>query len=131
MSAARLVALPLVLALPLGLASLAPFPLAAENLWEGDGARAQTVVYACDNGLDDLKVAYFTAPDATSFAALQIGGEVHALVPLPSGSGVRYGDIDTEAGYVVHSKGDGLLLLRASADATAEEEVLATCTAKG
>lgn len=105
-----------------------PSLAAAQTLWQEAGARVETVNYTCDNGLEDLGVAYFTAPDATTFAAMQLGGTVHAMVQSTSGSGVQYTDIDTQSGYRLHTKGDHLLLLK-QADA-AEEQLLASCTAQ-
>lgn len=112
------------------LAATLPVPLAAQTLWQEAGARVETVAYSCDNGFDDLTVAYFTAADASSFAALQLGGHVHALVQLVSASGARYGDIDAASGYRIHGKGDRLILLRQPTDADAEEQLLASCTAQ-
>lgn len=103
----------------------------AQVLWEDAGTRVQTVAYTCDSGLEDMAVAYFTAPDSTSFAALQLGGTVHAMVQTVSGSGVRYSDIDEQSGYRLHTKGDLLLLLKQAADDSAEEQLLASCTAQG
>jgi len=45
-----------------------------------------------------------------------------------SGSGVRYADIDAEAGYLIHTKGDALLLLH-QPPGGGEDELLADCTA--
>lgn len=115
------------------LAATLPAPLAAQTLWQEAGARVETVAYSCDNGFDDLTVAYFTAADASSFAAVQLGGQVHALVQLVSGSGARYVDIDGASGYLIHGKGDQLLLSRLPADAPAgaDEQLLASCMAQG
>ena len=102
----------------------------AQTMWSSEGAQAQTVTYACDMGMDDLSVAFFNAADGTSFAALQVAGVVHAMVQDISGSGVRYVDIDEQAGYRIHTKGDTLLLMKLEADHTAEEQLLAECTAR-
>lgn len=107
------------------LPSLADAPLN----WESDGSRVQTVIYACDSAMDELSVAYFTAPDATSFAAVQIGGVVHAMVQHSAGSGVRYVDVNEETGYRLHSKGDLVLLSKLEPDHSAEEQLLAECRA--
>lgn len=96
-------------------------------VWEEGGARVETVAYACGAETPALEVAYFTAPDGSSFAALAMGGALHALTQVVSGSGVRYADIDAEAGYLIHTKGDTLLLLRQPAGG-GEEELLADCT---
>jgi membrane-bound inhibitor of C-type lysozyme len=112
------------------LAATLPAPLAAQTLWQEAGARVETVIYRCDNGFDDLTVAYFTAADASSFAALQIGGHVHALVQQVSASGVRYGDIEQDGGYRIHGKGDLLMLSRQTTDDATGEQRLAHCTAQ-
>jgi membrane-bound inhibitor of C-type lysozyme len=109
---------------------LLPTASFAQSIWEDQGARVETVAYTCATAIDDLSVAYFTAPDATSFAAVHIAGVVHAMVQDVSGSGVRYVDIDTQSGYRIHTKGDLLLLLKLEADHTAEEQLLAECTAQ-
>lgn len=109
------------------IALLMPTSVGAQSLWEAEGARVQTVIYRCDSAVESLSVAYFTAADATGFAAVQIGGIVHAMVQAPSGSGVRYVDINEETGYRLHTKGDGLLLSKLAPDHTAEEELLAEC----
>lgn len=116
---------------PLALSlALLPLPATAQTLWEGQGARVQTVTYHCDSAVEELSVAYFTAADGTSFAALPIAGQVQALVQGVSGSGVIYQDINPDSGYGLHAKGDEALLLR-SAPGQAEPEVLARCTAVG
>jgi len=102
----------------------------SQTVWEDQGTRVETVAYTCATAIDDLSVAYFTAPDATSFAAVHIAGVVHAMVQDISGSGVRYVDIDEQSGYRIHTKGDLLLLLKRAADHSAEEELLAECTAQ-
>ena len=116
---------------PLTLA-LALFPAAAmaQTVWEDKGARVETVAYSCASAVDELSVAYFNAPDGTSFAAVQIAGLVHAMVQDISGSGVRYVDIDEQAGYRIHTKGDLVLMMKLEADHTAEEQLLAECTAQ-
>lgn len=111
-------------------ALLLPAPVFAQSRWESGGAMVETVTYSCDSAVDDLSVAYFTAADATSFAAVQIGGRVHAMVQGPSASGVRYVDINEQTGYRLHTKGDELLLLKLEADHTAEELRLAECSAR-
>lgn len=110
------------------LCSLVPAMGLAQTVWEADGARIETVHYGCETAIDELSVAYFTAADGTSFAAVQIAGMVHAMVQDNSGSGVRYVDIDEQAGYRIHAKGAGLLLLKLAADDSAEEQLLAECT---
>lgn len=115
---------------PLTLAvALLPTASLAQSVWQDKGARVQTVAYTCATAMDELSVAYFTAADGTSFAAVQIGGLVHAMVQDISGSGARYVDIDAEAGYRIHTNGDGLLLLKRADDGSATEQVLAECTA--
>lgn len=109
---------------------LLPAAAAAQNLWQLDGARVETVAYACASGMDDLSVAYFTAPDGTSFAAVHVAGVVHAMVQQGSGSGVRYVDINEQSGYRIHGKGDGLVLMKLEPDDAAEEQLLAECTAR-
>ncbi len=74
-------------------------------------------------------MAFFTAADFTSFAAVQIGGTVHTMVQGPSGSGMRYLEIDGAVGYIIHTKGDDLLLSKQEAE-VAEELLLAECTAQ-
>ena len=110
--------------------ALVPGASFAQTVWEDQGSRVETVAYSCSTAIDELSVAYFTAPDATSFAAMHIAGVVHAMVQDISGSGVRYVDIDEQSGYRIHTKGDALLLLKQEADDTAEEELLAECTAQ-
>lgn len=112
--------------------AIALFPAAAmaQTVWEDKGARVETVSYNCSSAVDELSVAYFTAPDATSFAAVHIAGVVHAMVQDVSGSGVRFVDIDEQGGYRIHTKGEMLLLLKLEPDHTAEEELLAECTAQ-
>lgn len=109
------------------LLALIPAAGHAQTAWEKDGARVQTVSYICDSGIDQLSVAYMSAPDDTSFAALQIGGVVHALVQEVSGSGALFVDVDPQSGYQVHTKGAELLFLKKAPDAGAEEEILARC----
>lgn len=101
----------------------------AQSLWEAGGARVETVLYACEHAMDELSVAFLTAPDATSFAAVQIGGQVRAFVQDVSGSGVRYVDIDAQSGYRLLAKGDMLLLMKQEAEDAAEEQLLAECSA--
>lgn len=108
---------------------LSPGTSHAQSLWESGGARVETVLYVCESAMDELSVAYLTAPDATSFAAAQIGGQVHAFVQESSGSGVRYVDIDAESGFRLHTKGDMLLLMKLPSADAAEEEILAECRA--
>lgn len=112
------------------LAALLPGAVVAQAHWEGAGARVQTVIYTCDKAMDELSVAYFTAADGAGFAAVQIGGVVHALVQEPSGSGVRYRDINAQSGYRLHAKGEMLLLLRQLDETGAEETILAECAAR-
>jgi membrane-bound inhibitor of C-type lysozyme len=115
---------------PLTLAiALLPGAALAQSVWQDDGARVQTVAYTCATAMDDLSVAYFTAADGSSFAAVQIAGRVHAMVQEASASGARYVDIDAEAGYRIHTKGDSLMLLKRADDDSATEQVLADCTA--
>lgn len=110
---------------------LATVPAAAhaQLTWERDGTRVETVLYGCEGALEELSVAYFTAPDATSFAAVQIGGVVHAMVQDVAASGARYVDVNEQTGYRLHGKGDALMLLKLDPDHTAEEQVLAKCSA--
>lgn len=108
--------------------ALLPGAALAQSLWENKGARVETVSYTCSTAVDELSVAYFTAADGSSFAAMQIAGLVHAMVQDVSGSGVRYVDIDAQAGYVIHAKGDQLMLMKLKADDTAKEELLAECS---
>jgi hypothetical protein len=79
--------------------------------------------------MDSLSVAYFTAPDATSFAAVQIGGLVHALVRDVAASGVRYVDVNAQTGYRLQGKGDQVMLLKLDPDPAAEEQLLVECNA--
>ncbi len=104
-----------------------PAAASAQTLWQGDGARVETVSYACASGMDDLTVAYFTAREGSSFAAVHVAGVVHAMVQEVSGSGLRYVDIDGETGYRLHTKGDLLLFLKQAPEEAAEEELLAEC----
>ena len=110
--------------------SLLPSAALAETVWQNGGAQVITASYVCSGGMDELSVAYFNAPDGTSFAAVHIAGQVHAMVQDVSGSGARYVDIDEQSGYRIHTKGEGLLLLKLAADDAAEEELLAECTAQ-
>lgn len=117
-------------------AFLAGFPLMghadiswAQINWERDGSRVQTVIYTCDSAMDALSVAYFTAPDATSFAAVQIGGVVHALVQDVAASGLRYVDVNEQTGYRLQGEGDQMMLLKLEPDHTAKEQILADCRA--
>lgn len=110
--------------------ALLPVPALSQSLWQEGGSRVQTVIYRCDSAVDDLSVAYFTAPDSTSFAAVQIGGKVHALVQDVSGSGTRYVDVNQKTGYRLHGKGDDLLLLRQVSGQGGEEQLLASCSAQ-
>jgi len=103
------------------------FEVSAQTLWQNGGARVESLAYSCDNAIDDLSVAYFTAPDATSFAAVHIAGVVHAMVQDVSASGARFVDIDAESGYSIHSKGDGLLLMKHDAGTPGEDQLLAEC----
>ncbi|NEY89242.1 MliC family protein [Tabrizicola oligotrophica] len=116
-----------LLALSLG---LLPSATLAQSLWQAQGARVETVAYTCSTAMDDLSVAYFTAPDATSFAAVQIAGVVHAMVQEVSGSGVRFVDTDAQSGYRLHSKGDQVLLLKQEPGGATEEQLLAECRAR-
>lgn len=100
----------------------------AQILWEYQGSRVETARYSCSSAIDDLSVAYFTAPDGTSFAAAHFSGQVHAMVQDVSGSGVRYVDIDEQSGYRIHAEGETLLLMKLDASDSAEEEVLSECT---
>ena len=111
-------------------ALLLPTATMAQTLWEAEGARVETLIYACDRAFEELSVAYFTAPDATSFAAVQIAGQVHAMVQEISGSGVRFADTDVQSGYRLHAKGDDLLILKQDPDQAAEAQLLAECHAK-
>lgn len=108
---------------------LANLPLSAhaQGSWERDGSRIQTVVYTCDSAMDSLSVAYFTAPDATSFAAVQIGGVVHAMVQEVAAAGLRYVDVNEQTGYRLQGKGDQMMLLKLKPDHMAEEQLLADC----
>lgn len=119
-----------MLKLSLLFTALVPSAALAQTVWEDMGTRVETVTYGCTGGMDELSVAYFTAPDKTSFAAVQIAGEVHAMVQNVSGSGTRYIDIDEQSGYRIHGKGDMLMLMKLEADDAAEEQVLAECTAQ-
>ncbi len=111
--------------------ALLPSASFAQTVWEDQGARVETVTYSCATAIDDLSVAYFNAPDATSFAAVHIAGTVHAMVQDVSGSGARYVDIDAQRGYRIHTKGDTLLLLKQEPGQSADEEqLLAECTAQ-
>jgi membrane-bound inhibitor of C-type lysozyme len=101
----------------------------AQLNWERDGVRVQTVIYACQGALEDLSVAYFTAADNTSFAATQIGGVVYAMVQDVAASGVRFVDVNEATGYRLHGKGEALMLLKLEPDHTAEEQLLAECSA--
>ncbi len=121
---------PLALSSALFLGALLPSTVLAQTVWEDKGMRVETVTYTCSSAIDDLSVAYFTAPDTSSFAAVQIAGVVHAMVQDVSGSGVLYVDIDAQSGYRIHSKGDLVLLLKQAPDDAAEEELLAECTAR-
>ena len=51
------------------------------------------------------------------------------MVQGPSGSGIRYLEIYGAVGYIIHTKGDDLLLSKQEAEA-AEELLLAECTAQ-
>ena len=116
---------------PVALAALfLPFAAEAQIVWQDKGAQVITQSYGCSSAMDDLSVAYFNAPDGTSFAAVHIAGQVHAMVQDISGSGARYVDIDEQSGYRIHTKGEMLLLLKLEADDSAEEELLAECTAQ-
>lgn len=121
---------PLVLTSALFIGALLPSTVLAQTVWEDKGMRVETVTYTCSAAVNDLSVAYFTAPDASSFAAVQIAGAVHAMVQDVSGSGALYVEIDAQSGYRIHSKGDLLLLLKQAPDDAAEEELLAECTAQ-
>lgn len=112
----------------LGLSAL-PVLADAPLTWERDGSRVQTVIYACDSAMDELSVAYFTAPDAASFAAVQIAGVVHAMVQEKAASGQRFVDVNDETGYRLHAKGDLVLLSKLEPDHTAGEQPLAECRA--
>ena len=109
---------------------LMPTASLAQSLWEAGGARVETVIYTCDRAFEELSVAYFTAPDATSFAAVQVAGQVHAMVQEISGSGVRFVDTDVQSGYRLHAKGDDLLILKQDPAQVTEEQLLAECRAK-
>ncbi len=54
-------------------------------MWKDKGAQVVTLTYACTGAIEELSVAFFTAADFASFAAMQIGGTVHAMVQGPSG----------------------------------------------
>ena len=109
-----------------------PAAASAQTLWQGDGTRVETVTYACASGMDDLTVAYFTARDGSSFAAVHVAGVVHGMVQEVSGSGLRYVDIDKETAYRIHTKGNRLLLSKQAPEGATEEELLAECAvAKG
>ena len=110
---------------------LSSLPMAADaqGSWSRDGSRVETVIYTCDSAMDSLSVAYFTAPDATSFAAVQIGGVVHALVRDVGASGVRYVDVNAQTGYRLQGKGDQVMLLKLDPDPAAEEQLLVECHA--
>jgi hypothetical protein len=110
---------------------LACVPMAAhaQVTWERDGSRVQTVIYTCDSAMDALSVAYFTAPDAINFAAVQIGGVVHALVQDVAASDLRYVDVNEQTGYRLQGKGEQVMLLKREPDHTAEEQLLADCRA--
>lgn len=110
------------------LVALMPTTALAQTVWQDKGAEVMTMAYTCSSAFDELSVAYFNAPDTTSFAAVQIAGVVHAMVQDVSGSGARYVDIDEQSGYRIHTKGDLLLLMKLEADHTAEEQLLAECT---
>lgn len=109
--------------------SLLPAAALSQTVWEAKGARVETVAYGCSSAMDELSVAYFNAPDGTSFAAVQVAGVVHAMVQDISGSGARYVDIAAPGGYGIHAKGEGLLLLKLAGEGAGEEQVLAECTA--
>ena len=79
--------------------------------------------------MDDLMVAYFTAADATRFAAMQIGGVMQAMVQDSSASGVRYVAIDTASGFRLDTKGGELMLLKV-ASGSDDEEILSRCAAQ-
>ena len=108
---------------------LCPAAVQAQSVWEGKGALVATVSYACDGAMDDLMVAYFTAADATRFAAMQIGGVMQAMVQDSSASGVRYVAIDTASGFRLDTKGGELMLLKV-ASGSDEEEILSRCAAQ-
>ena len=111
------------------LLSSLPMAVDAQGTWSRDGSRVETVIYTCDSAMDSLSVAYFTAPDATSFAAVQIGGVVHALVRDVAASGVRYVDVNAQTGYRLQGKGDQVMLLKLDPDPAAEEQLLVECPA--
>lgn len=111
-------------------ALLLPTASMAQTLWEAGGARVETVIYACNHAFEELSVAYFAAPDATSFAAVQIAGQVHAMVQEVSGSGLRFVDTDVQSGYRLHAKGNDLLILKQDPDQATDEQLLAECHAK-
>ena len=123
----RRLALPFAVVLMIGLPAMAPDMAQAQSLRETDGFRVETVLFACDAVIDDLSVAFFNTADGHSFAAFQIGGTTRALVQEPAASGALYADIDRAGGFDIHTKGDDLLLSRASAP---EEAPLARCVAR-
>jgi membrane-bound inhibitor of C-type lysozyme len=102
----------------------------AQSLWQSDGARVQTVSYGCTSAFDELSVAYFTPTAGMSFAAVQIGGIVRAMVQDISGSGVRFVATDPQSGYRLHVKGDNLMLFRLLAEDPTNEQLLAECSAQ-
>ncbi len=92
----RLVALPLLLALPAG----------ARDVPEG---LSQT--YECQGG-KTVRAAYINPPDGDSYSVVDFEGRLIPMKAGPTGSGVRYLSLGEPEALIWHTKGDEAFLAR-------------------